>query len=152
MGPQLRFPQVRNARGQPAILEKSATLRVAARISDSRARRLARSAAASVTPVTLTVTLSKKASTGSRSSARARMAPAKSFPRRRESMALGRTRRQELRGCLQSCRRRVSLPSSEIGSRLLRDPQERAIRGRGLFLLARGGEVAIRTGGRQPEI
>ena len=34
-------------------------------------------AAASVTPVTLTVTLSKKASTGARSSASARMAPAK---------------------------------------------------------------------------
>src|SRR5205085_12240751 len=65
------------ARRQPAILEKSATLRVAARISERRARRLARRRSASCTPVTLTVTLSKKASTGARSSASARMAPAK---------------------------------------------------------------------------
>src|SRR5262245_61601916 len=61
----------------PAILEKSATLRVAARISERRARRLARSLSASGTPATLTVTLSKKASTGARNSASARMAPAK---------------------------------------------------------------------------
>ena len=61
----------------PAIFEKSATVSVAARISESSARRLARRCSASATPVTLTVTLSKKASTGARSSESARMAPAK---------------------------------------------------------------------------
>src|SRR5262249_19249661 len=61
----------------PSILEKSATARVAARISLSSLRRFSRTFAASAPSVTLTVTLSKKASTCGRSSEIAAMAPLK---------------------------------------------------------------------------
>src|SRR5215510_10540374 len=62
----------------PSILEKSATARVASRISLSSLRRFSRSLALSAPSATLTVTLSKKASTCGRSFAIARMAVAKS--------------------------------------------------------------------------
>ena len=61
----------------PSILEKSATARVAARISLSSFSRFSRSGLSS----TLTVTLSKKASTCGRSFAMARMAASKSSRR-----------------------------------------------------------------------
>src|SRR5436190_5392966 len=64
--------------GQPSMREKSATARVASRISLSRRSRFSRTDLASSVPVTLTVTLSKKASTCGRSFAMALMAAAKS--------------------------------------------------------------------------
>src|SRR5579871_2773983 len=60
--------------GQPSILEKSATARVAARIWLSSFRRFSRTLGSS----SLTFTLSKKASTAGRSFAIADIAPAKS--------------------------------------------------------------------------
>ena len=62
------------SRHHPSMREKSATVRVASRMSLRSRRRFARSAGSSA----FTVTLSKKASTGWRRRDRARIAPSKS--------------------------------------------------------------------------